>query len=105
MKLHTILTSLINVLVGIIELLLSVRLLLRLLGANPNTPFVAWVYDTSNALITPFKNIFPPFAINESMVLEFSTIFAIVVYMLIGWIIVALLDSLFDSYRTSKINR
>lgn len=43
---------------GFIEVLIGLRFLLRLLGANPASPFVDWVYDWSTPFVTPFAGIF-----------------------------------------------
>lgn len=43
---------------GFIELLLGLRFVLRLLGANPASGFVQWVYEWSAPFVAPFVNIF-----------------------------------------------
>ncbi|HTE57902.1 MAG TPA: YggT family protein [Verrucomicrobiae bacterium] len=43
---------------GIIEALIGLRIVLRLLGANPASGFVNMVYDWSTPFVTPFSGIF-----------------------------------------------
>lgn len=43
---------------GIIEALIGLRFLLRLLGANPASQFVQWIYDWSTPFVRPFAGIF-----------------------------------------------
>lgn len=43
---------------GFIEILIGLRLLLRLLGANPNSEFVNWVYEWSTPFVAPFAGVF-----------------------------------------------
>lgn len=43
---------------GFIELLVGLRFVLRLLGANPASGFVEWVYTWSTPFVAPFAGIF-----------------------------------------------
>jgi hypothetical protein len=43
---------------GFIVMLLGLRIVLRLLGANPDSPFVSWVYSWSTPFVAPFAGIF-----------------------------------------------
>jgi hypothetical protein len=43
---------------GFIELLIGLRFLFRLLGANADSSFVHWIYSWSTPLVTPFAGIF-----------------------------------------------
>src|SRR6478609_2357189 len=43
---------------GVIEILLAFRFVLKLLGANPNSGFVDFVYSVSGVLTAPFDTIF-----------------------------------------------
>jgi uncharacterized protein YggT (Ycf19 family) len=80
-------------LVGIFEVLLGFRFVLKLLGANPNSGFTDFVYSVSGPLTAPFRGIFStPTAEGDitTSVFETSTLIAIVVYAIIGWGIVKL---------------
>lgn len=43
---------------GFIELLVGLRFFFRLLGANPASGFVNWIYDWSSPFVAPFAGIF-----------------------------------------------
>jgi len=82
-------------LVGFIEIILILRFVLKLLGANPANSFVDLVYSVTGVLTVPFDSIFgvvQQAAGNVSSVFEPSIIVAGAVYALIGWGIVKLLN-------------
>lgn len=82
-----------NFIFGFIELMLGLRIILKLFGANPATPFVQWVYETSTPLLAPFEGIFPTARIEGGFIIEFSAIFALLVYALIAYFIHELIAS------------
>jgi hypothetical protein len=58
---------------GILEALLALRFVLKLIGANPASPFAAGLYGFTNLFLFPFAGLTgTPSA--GSMVLEFSTL-------------------------------
>ncbi len=87
------LTNGIYFVLGVIEFLLLFRLLLKLLGANPASGFVNFVYDISGILNAPFKAIFSSTTTNGDVtkgVFEPATLVAMVVYGIVAWGIVKL---------------
>lgn len=78
------LAGLINFFTAVAEIFLGLRVILRLFGANPDVGFVQWVYNSSDALLQPFRGIFPTKAIAPDHVVDFSALFAMLVYGLIG---------------------
>ncbi|MBI4028862.1 MAG: YggT family protein [Candidatus Blackburnbacteria bacterium] len=95
--------SLINLVIGLIELLLTIRLLLRLFAANPATPFVRWVYETSQPLINPFLGIFPNPVLSGGLIIEFPTLVALVIYTIVGYILAELIGALSYGARRRTI--
>ena len=78
---------------GIVEVLLAFRFVLKLLGANPNSGFVNFVYSISGPLNAPFRGIFTTPTTQGNIttsVFETSTVVAIIVYAIIAWGIVKL---------------
>ena len=73
-----------------IELILAVRLILKFFAANTSAPFVAWVYRVSEPLLAPFRNIFPSIKLGN-FTLEFTTMFALIIYVLVGYLIMELI--------------
>jgi hypothetical protein len=79
---------------GALEILLTFRLVLKLMGASPSSTFVGFVYGLSGIFIAPFEGIFHRgFAqgVETTSVLEPSTLVAIVVYAVLAWGIVKLI--------------
>jgi YggT family protein len=87
----------INVIIGLIELLLAVRLVLELFAANAGSPFVAWVYSASSNFTGAFAGAFPALQLGNGSVIDFSTILAMIVYAVIGWLLVELVLFVFRS--------
>jgi len=83
---------------GLLEVLLGFRLIFKLLGANPGSGFVSFIYSISEVFLVPFNAIFRSAAtqgIETEALLEPSTIIAMVVYALIAWGIVKLMTIMF----------
>ncbi len=77
-------TQLIWLFLGILEALIALRIGLKLIGANPESPIVALIYGLTYLFLFPFEGmVATPSA--GSMVLELSSIFAMIIYALIAW--------------------
>ncbi len=80
---------------GLIEVLLAFRFILKLFGANPTSGFVNLIYGITDVLTMPFDRIFtvsrPETGDVVRSVFEPSILVAAVVYALIAWGIVKLL--------------
>ena len=87
-----VLTKLIYGAFGLAELLLGLRFILKLFGANAGNDLVNWVYETSGAILDPFRGIFPTQVFKSAFVIEFSTLFAIIIYGLIALLLVYVVD-------------
>lgn len=66
---------------SILEILIALRIVLKLIGANPGNPTVALIYGFTSLFLIPFAGLIKSPAIN-GMILETSSIFAIVIYAL-----------------------
>lgn len=71
-------------LLGGLEVLLVLRLMLKLLAANPNSGFAVFIYGIAGAFTAPFSGLFATPAAGGS-VFETTTIVAMLVYALIFW--------------------
>ncbi|NLN65217.1 MAG: YggT family protein [Clostridiaceae bacterium] len=81
-------------LLGLIEVILVLRFLFMLLGANPRSGFTSFLYLFSGIFIAPFSGIFNPITTTglvSRSVFDPATIVAMVIYALIAWGIVRLL--------------
>jgi hypothetical protein len=79
---------------GLIEVLLVFRFVLKLLGANPFIGFTSLIYSITAPLIVPFNGIFGASTTGASLI-EWSTIIAAIVYLLVAWGLVYLLDIIY----------
>jgi hypothetical protein len=87
-------TQLIWLLTGSLEALIGLRIILKLIAANPANPFAALTYSLTDLFLWPFfgLTITPAF---ENMVLEISSLIAMVVYAVLAWVLIRLLWLLF----------
>ena len=77
-------TQLIWLLLGILEAMIALRIGLKLIGANPESPIVALIYGFTHLFLFPFAGMtVTPSA--GGMVLELSSFFAMAIYALIAW--------------------
>lgn len=80
---------------GVIEVLFAFRLVFKLLGANPQSPFVSLIYSVSQVFLAPFSGIFPS-AVTKGLetqsVLEPATIIAMIVYAVLAWGVIKLIE-------------
>lgn len=90
MKLMVAISGFINFLFGLIEGLLGLRVILKLFGANATAPFVNWVYSVTAPLLGPFKGAFPAPALEGGFVIEFTALFAMLVYALVAYLLLEL---------------
>jgi len=92
-------TGLLWLMFGALEGLLTLRLILKLLAANPANPFARLIYGLSDVFVWPFVGLtVTPSA--AGIVVEIHTIIAMVVYAMIGWVVITLVRLLF--YRRTE---
>ena len=78
--------TLVNIVFGIIEFLLSLRFIFKFFAVNSSTPFVTWIYSVTASLVSPFARILPDLKLG-GFVVDFATLVALIVYVLIGYLI------------------
>ena len=76
------------------NVMLLFRVFFLLFSANPNTPFVEWVYKVTTDLMAPFRGIFPTKPVGETGYLDISAIFAIIFYLILSAVITNLMHYL-----------
>ena len=77
-------TQFVWVALGILETMIALRILLKLIAANPDSSIVSFIYGFTNLFLFPFEGMTATPAAN-GMVLEISSFFAMAIYALIGW--------------------
>ena len=95
-------SQIIWLLFGGLEALIGIRVILLLIGANPANGFTAFVYQLTQLFLWPFQNLIanPTF---QNMTLEVTSIIAMIVYALLGWIIVRMIWVVFYRAPTSEV--
>jgi YggT family protein len=69
---------------GILEAAIALRVMFKMIGVNAANPFAALLYNVTNLFVAPFASLTGAPAAG-GMVLEISSIIAMVVYLLIAW--------------------
>lgn len=92
-----IIRTFVNIVFGVIEFLLALRFVFRFLVVNPSTPFVAWSYGATASLVSPFARILPDLRLGIFLV-DFSTLFALLVYAFAGYLLLELFSYLGPRY-------
>jgi len=70
--------------VGLIEGVLGLRFIFKLIGVNAENTFASLLYKVTDFFVAPFASLTGAPAAN-GMVLEVSTLIAMVVYALVAW--------------------
>lgn len=77
-------TQLIWLLLGILEAMIALRIMLKMIGANPDTGVVALIYGFTDLFLFPFAGLIASPAAGN-MVLEISSMVAMLIYALVAW--------------------
>ena len=92
-------TQLIWLLFGILEVLIALRIGLKLIGANGDSPIVSVIYGFTNLFLFPFTSLIGSPS-SGGMVLELSSLFAMLIYGLVAWAVTRTIWLIF--YRPSR---
>jgi hypothetical protein len=76
--------AVVGLIVGVVDVLIAARFLLKLLGASTQSSFVGFIYGVTSPLVGPFHGIFADSGAANN-VFEPAALVAIVVFALIGW--------------------
>lgn len=77
-------------LLGVLEVLLLLRFIFRLFGANQDNGFIMFLYNLSHIFVAAFNGIFNDQTLGRNGVFEVSTLIAMLIYALLAWGIVSL---------------
>ena len=77
-------------LLGILEILLGLRFVLKLIAANPDSGFTVFVYGITGIFVAPFNALIGTPTFGGSS-LEATTLIAMAVYALLFWILARVL--------------
>lgn len=77
-------------LTGVAEGLVGLRVLLRMMAANPNNAFASFVYRLTNLYLWPFNGLTATPS-SDGIVLDIPAVIGMIVYLLLAWVVVELL--------------
>jgi uncharacterized membrane protein len=84
-------TQIVWYILGLIEVILAFRFLLKLFAANPTAGFSSFIYTISYPFAAPFVRVFGLTQVQGS-IFEWTTLLAMLVFGLVAWGIVKLLS-------------
>jgi YggT family protein len=87
-------TQIIWLLLGLLEAAIGLRVVFKLIGVNGANPFAALLYNVTNLFVAPFATLTGTPAAG-GMVLEISSIIAMIVYLMIAWALAKIVYVLF----------
>lgn len=89
---------------GVIEILIAIRFVLLLMGANAAAGFVQFIYGVSGVFMVPFNAILGAPTVSGAT-FEWSALLAIAVYALIAWGLVSLIAVVSPRRRSETVER
>ncbi len=93
-------TQFLWLIVSVIVILLAIRFVFVIINANAATGFVNFIYQVTEPLVMPFKNIV------NTPGLDMGAIIGIFVYMIVGWLIITLFRLAFaDTNRLRQVTQ
>lgn len=72
---------------GVLEVALGLRFLLKLIGVNPASGFAVFIYGLTWLFTLPFAGLVSNW-VSDQMIFEVTTLIAIGVYWLFAWIVI-----------------
>lgn len=89
---------------GLLEALIGLRIVLKLIAANPNAPFARFVYNITDLFLWPFFGLTATPAASNGVVLELSSFIAMVVYAVGAWVLVKVLYLVFTPSSSRSVS-
>lgn len=83
-------TQIVWYVLGVLEVLLAFRFVLKLLGANPAAGFSNFIYSASYPFTLPFSSVFGASRVSGS-IFEWTTLLAMAVYWLVAFGLIKIL--------------
>jgi len=96
-------TQLIWLMIGLLEAAIALRVVFKLIAVNAANPFAAFLYSVTDLFVAPFASLIGAPAAG-GMVLEVSSIIAMIVYLLIAWALERIVYVLFYRPRGGPVS-
>lgn len=71
-------------LTGFVEIVVAIRIIFKLIGANAGNGFVRFIYDLSGVFVNPFQGIVQDVS-SGSSTFEINSLIAMVIFIIIAW--------------------
>lgn len=75
----------------VLEVLLAIRFVLKLIGADPTNLFAGFLYALTDIVLSPFSTLVRSPSLHVNQAFEWSTLIAMVIYWLLFWAIIRFL--------------
>jgi hypothetical protein len=72
---------------SVVELLLGLRVVLHLVGVNPDNGFANFIDALSSPFVALFASLLKNPALSTTAVLEVTTLIAMIVYAIVAWLV------------------
>lgn len=86
----------------VLEITLLVRFLFKLIGANPDNIFAAFLYALTDIVLYPFNNLVGAPSLHQNQAFEWSTLIAMLIYWLVFFAIRKFLSILISEPEPSS---
>lgn len=87
----------------LLEALIAMRIVLKLMGANPDSLFATFIYSFSSIFLFPFEGLLGAPTVGGS-VLELSSIIAMLVFIMLAWAVERIVWVIFYRPRGSVVS-
>jgi len=87
---------------GFLEVLLALRFLFRVIGAEASNGLVNFIYNFTGVFVAPFNGIFNDQSLQRGNVVEISTLLAMALYAILTYGIIQLIYLLLTPNRSSR---
>jgi hypothetical protein len=94
LSVRNIIVWLLDLVMAVLAFFLGLRIVFRLFDANPQTPFVNWIYRTSDNLVFPFSGIFPNLNLGTGA-FDVVAVIALLAYLVLLYLVIAVVDTAF----------
>jgi YGGT family len=71
----------------VLEVMLGIRFLLKLIGADPNNPFAAFLYAITDIILFPFNTLVQNPSLHVNQAFEITTLIGMGIYALLFWLL------------------
>ena len=83
--------------ITVLEVILAIRFILKLIGADPTNLFAGFLYALTDIVLSPFSTIVHTPSLRTNQAFEWSTLIAMAIYWLLFWAIMRFLRVLIST--------